>query len=54
MAEAEELETIESERAGQRMLAGKAIPSGNVSVGSKGETRDKVAEQKELLALYSF
>jgi len=44
MAEAEELEAVERERARRRMLSGKPIaPSGNVSVGSKGETRDKVA-----------
>lgn len=44
--EAEELEAIEGERARQRMLAGKAMePSGNISVGYKGETRDKVAER---------
>ena len=42
MAEAEQLEVIERERARARMLAGKQ-PSGNVSVGFKGETRDKVA-----------
>lgn len=45
MAEAEELEVIEGERAAVRMLAGKAEPSGNVSLGSQGQTRDKVAEQ---------
>ena len=45
-AEAEELKDIESERAKQKMLAGKAAePSGHMSVGSKGETRDKVVEQ---------
>jgi len=44
MAEAEELEAVERERARRRMLSGKPIaPSGNISVGSKGETRDKVA-----------
>ena len=42
MAEAEQLQAIERERARERMLAGKQ-PSGNVSVGFKGETRDRVA-----------
>lgn len=46
MAEAEELEVIERERAEKRMLAGKsAEPYGNISVGFKGETRDKVASK---------
>ncbi len=40
MAEAEELEAIERERARRRMLSGKSVePSGNISLGSKGETR---------------
>ena len=43
-AEAEELEAVERERARRRMLSGKPVePSGNISLGSKGETRDKVA-----------
>ena len=45
MAEAEEIAAIERERARQRMEADKPLePSGNISVGSKGETRDKVTE----------
>ena len=48
MAEAEELEAVERERARRRMLSGKSVePSGNISVGSKGETRDKVAAAVE-------
>lgn len=44
MAEAEELEAIERERARRRMLSGKSVePSGNISLGSKGQSRDKVA-----------
>lgn len=45
MAEAEEIAAIERERARQRMEADRPLePSGNISVGSKGETRDKVTE----------
>jgi len=44
MAEAEELEAVERERARRRMLSGKSVePSGNISLGSKGQSRDKVA-----------
>lgn len=42
-AEGETLAQIETERARHRMLAGSAAPSGNISGGSAGETRDKVA-----------
>jgi len=45
MREAEELQTIERERANARMLAGKALdPMPTLAQGSKGKTRDKVAE----------
>ncbi len=44
MAEADEIRAIEAERARRRMLAGRPVePSGQMSLGSKGQTRDKVA-----------
>lgn len=46
IAEAKKLEAIERERALKRMLAGKPIqPSGNISGGSKGDTRDIIAKK---------
>jgi len=45
MHESEALEEIERERANTRMLAGKALdPTATLPEGSKGETREKVAE----------
>ncbi len=51
MAEAEELEAVERERARRRMLSGKSVePSGNISLGSKGQSRDKVGDKLRMEA----
>ena len=55
MREAEELQTIERERAKQRMLAGKAIdPVPTLAQGTAGKTRDKVALCRVCLRLWGF